>query len=293
MRPVIVRFYPPQGMLDAAWSKDGDIPCHGVEVTLRGNIDDVYEWNGDAIDEYTTGEFLGDLSLTLDQFIDLCYLLGNDYCKGGLPGLGPKGALDAIKDTTTYPNMRAIWESHPKRPKPLAEVSIDASMREALLLLVADADQTPIIRAVLLAQLATTMSADLELDGAVRGTLLTTLAHLPTRAALVKLLSGAPHNRDSSSSLGVKLERARKRYSFFRRAKALLALRALPPHKTSARLPLAARESVRCLLRCMSPSLREAESRRALARMRTDDRWGFGGKKCNTEAGKSRRASGC
>jgi hypothetical protein len=35
---------------------------------------------------------------------------------------------------------------------------------------------------------------------------------------------------------GVKLARARKRYSFFRRAKALLALRALPPHQMTSRL---------------------------------------------------------
>jgi hypothetical protein len=44
------------------------------------------------------------------------------------------------------------------------------------------------------------------------------------------------HHRPDIVGQGVKLARARKRYSFFRRAKALLALRALPPHQMKYRL---------------------------------------------------------
>jgi len=194
-----------QGMLDAAWTKDGDIPCHGVPVILRGNISDADEWAGAVVEEYTTSDILGGLGINLAQLIDLCYLLGNDYCKGGLPGLGPKGALETIKETATFPDMRAIWETHPLRPKPLAEVPIDQASRDALVALVADAELSATTRAVLLAQLATTISPDLELDGQVRGAMLATLGNLPVRAALVKLVAGRDNNRDSSSIIKASL----------------------------------------------------------------------------------------
>jgi hypothetical protein len=186
-----------------------------VPVILRGNISDVDEWAGPVIEEYTTSDILNGLGITLDQFIDLCYVLGNDYCKGGLPGLGPKGALDAIRDRVTYPDMRTLWETHPLRPKPVVEVSIDQATREALMALVVDVDVSAVSRAVLLTQLihaavtmaaaATAATADsrdrFEVDGSVRGALLAALGDAAVRAAIVKFVAGPAQARDSSPSI--------------------------------------------------------------------------------------------
>ncbi|XP_031651168.1 flap endonuclease 1-like [Oncorhynchus kisutch] len=48
------------------------------------------------IQEFLFSSLLQDINLTHEQFIDLCVLLGCDYC-GTIKGIGPKRAIDLIK----------------------------------------------------------------------------------------------------------------------------------------------------------------------------------------------------
>ena len=69
------------------------------------------------IREFNLSKALGELELTMDEFIDLCILLGCDYCDT-IRGVGPQRAVTLIKqhksideilkhlDTKKYPGMK-------------------------------------------------------------------------------------------------------------------------------------------------------------------------------------------
>ena len=48
------------------------------------------------IKEFHVAKVLEGLELTMDQFIDLCILLGCDYCDK-IKGVGPKGAIKLVQ----------------------------------------------------------------------------------------------------------------------------------------------------------------------------------------------------
>uniref|UniRef100_A0A3Q3MXP1 Flap endonuclease 1 n=1 Tax=Mastacembelus armatus TaxID=205130 RepID=A0A3Q3MXP1_9TELE len=53
-------------------------------------------WKKLPIQEFHFSRILMDIGLTNEQFVDLCILLGCDYC-GTIKGVGPKRAIDLIK----------------------------------------------------------------------------------------------------------------------------------------------------------------------------------------------------
>ncbi|EPB67293.1 XPG I-region [Ancylostoma ceylanicum] len=68
------------------------------------------------IKEFSLSRILADFDMTKEQFIDLCILLGCDYCES-IRGVGPKKAFELIK---TYGDIETILENidHKKYPPP-------------------------------------------------------------------------------------------------------------------------------------------------------------------------------
>lgn len=58
------------------------------------------------IAEYTLSKILEDMEMSMDQFVDMCILLGCDYCDS-IRGIGPKKALELIREHKT---IEAILE---------------------------------------------------------------------------------------------------------------------------------------------------------------------------------------
>ncbi|XP_039251996.2 flap endonuclease 1-like [Styela clava] len=56
------------------------------------------------IQEFTLEKVLQEMEITQEQFIDLCILLGCDYC-GSIRGIGPKRAYDLIKQHKTIEDI--------------------------------------------------------------------------------------------------------------------------------------------------------------------------------------------
>ncbi|ORY82572.1 DNA-repair protein rad2, partial [Protomyces lactucae-debilis] len=79
----------------AAASEDMDTLCFDAPVLLRHLT--FSEARKEPISEITTSKVLTGLGLTRDQFIDMCILLGCDYCDA-IRGIGPKKALELIKE---------------------------------------------------------------------------------------------------------------------------------------------------------------------------------------------------
>lgn len=80
--------------VSAVATEDMAALCFGTPILLRNmNVSQAKKLD---IHEYNLESILKHLSLTMDSFIDLCILLGCDYCET-LRGIGPKRAYDFIK----------------------------------------------------------------------------------------------------------------------------------------------------------------------------------------------------
>jgi flap endonuclease-1 len=62
----------------------------------------VYKWL--KIQEFSLGKILSDLEMTFEQFIDLCILLGCDYCPS-IKGIGPKKAYELMVHHKSIENI--------------------------------------------------------------------------------------------------------------------------------------------------------------------------------------------
>lgn len=80
--------------VDAVATEDMDTLCFGAPTLLR-NFNASKSKNL-AIDEYDLQEILKGMGMELDEFVNMCILLGCDYSKT-LKGIGPKKAVDFIK----------------------------------------------------------------------------------------------------------------------------------------------------------------------------------------------------
>jgi flap endonuclease-1 len=88
-----------EGKVEAVFSKDGDNLTLGCPVLLKDFGDVIYE-DGVSVPTliyYELSIILDELELTMEQFVDLCILLGCDY-NSRLKGYGPVNALKAIKN---------------------------------------------------------------------------------------------------------------------------------------------------------------------------------------------------
>lgn len=82
------------GKVFATGTEDMDSLTFGANVVLRHLT--FSEARKLPIKEYNLARIHTDLGLTHDEFIDLCILMGCDYCDS-IKGIGPKKAIDLIK----------------------------------------------------------------------------------------------------------------------------------------------------------------------------------------------------
>ncbi|KAJ8270508.1 hypothetical protein GJAV_G00115710 [Gymnothorax javanicus] len=81
----------------------GDAEAYCAQLMKEGKV----EGHGciwDEIMEYSLSKILAELQLTYEQFVDLCILLGCDYCDK-IHGLGPKRALHLIRKHKTIESV--------------------------------------------------------------------------------------------------------------------------------------------------------------------------------------------
>ncbi|KAL6730597.1 hypothetical protein Aduo_001560 [Ancylostoma duodenale] len=95
-------------------TEDMDALTFGSDVLLRHMT--FSEAKKMPIKEFSLSRILTDFDMTKEQFIDLCILLGCDYCES-IRGVGPKKAFELIK---SYGDIETILENidHKKYPPP-------------------------------------------------------------------------------------------------------------------------------------------------------------------------------
>nr|KAG5696623.1 hypothetical protein BaRGS_034084 [Batillaria attramentaria] len=69
------------------------------------------------IKEFYLDRVLSEMNFTMDEFIDLCILLGCDYCES-IKGIGPKRAVELIRQ---YKNIETILKHLDTKKYPVPE----------------------------------------------------------------------------------------------------------------------------------------------------------------------------
>lgn len=90
------------GKVYATATEDMDGLTFGTPVLLRHLT--ASEAKKLAVQEYHINRVLQEMGLTHEQFVDLCILLGSDYCET-ISGIGPKRAIDLIKQHKTIEDI--------------------------------------------------------------------------------------------------------------------------------------------------------------------------------------------
>lgn len=103
------------GKVYATATEDMDALTFGSTVLLRHMT--FSEARKMPIQEFHFNKVLEDLELNRDEFIDLCILLGCDYCDS-IRGIGPKRAMDLIKQ---HRNIETILANLDKTKYPVPE----------------------------------------------------------------------------------------------------------------------------------------------------------------------------
>lgn len=88
------------GTVDAVASEDMDTLPFGASILLRG----LNASKDSDVTEYSLNKLLQQLQISQEELIDLCILLGCDYCDK-IPGLGPKKALTLIQKHRSIENV--------------------------------------------------------------------------------------------------------------------------------------------------------------------------------------------
>uniref|UniRef100_A0A3P9DD13 Flap endonuclease 1 n=2 Tax=Haplochromini TaxID=319058 RepID=A0A3P9DD13_9CICH len=102
------------GKVFATATEDMDGLTFGTNILLRHLT--ASEAKKLPIQEFHFNRILQDIGLTNEQFIDLCILLGCDYC-GTIKGIGPKRAIDLIKQHGSIEEILENIDSN-KHPAP-------------------------------------------------------------------------------------------------------------------------------------------------------------------------------
>ncbi|XP_041697503.2 probable flap endonuclease 1 homolog isoform X7 [Coregonus clupeaformis] len=89
-----------QGTVDAVASEDMDTLPFGGNILIR----QLNAKKDSEVIEYSLPKLLEILKMTHEEFVDLCILLGCDYCDK-ITGLGPKRALTLIQQHRTIENV--------------------------------------------------------------------------------------------------------------------------------------------------------------------------------------------
>ncbi|XP_026170117.1 probable flap endonuclease 1 homolog [Mastacembelus armatus] len=99
-----------EGTVDAVASEDMDTLPFGANVLIR----QLNAKRDSEVTEYSLPKLLEKLDIEHEEFVDLCILLGCDYCDK-IAGLGPKNALTLIQKHRTIENvvLHINREKHP------------------------------------------------------------------------------------------------------------------------------------------------------------------------------------
>lgn len=92
-------------VVDGCISEDTDILANGGHLFLRN-----FNADKNTVEEYSLNGILNSLSITYDEFIDLCILCGCDYTTK-INGMGP---ITAYKLITKFSNIETIIENNDK-----------------------------------------------------------------------------------------------------------------------------------------------------------------------------------
>ncbi|NWI92234.1 FEN1 endonuclease, partial [Pitta sordida] len=103
------------GKVYAAATEDMDCLTFGSPVLMRHLT--ASEAKKLPIQEFHLSRILQELRLTWEQFVDLCILLGCDYC-GSIRGIGPKRAVELIRE---HKSIEAIVKHLDTKKYPLPE----------------------------------------------------------------------------------------------------------------------------------------------------------------------------
>lgn len=112
------------GKVFAVGTEDMDALTFGTNVMLRHLT--ASEAKKLPVQEYSFNRVLEGLDLTHDQFIDLCILMGCDYC-GTIRGIGPKRAIELIQKHKT---IEAVLENIDQKKYPPPEEWLFKEARE-------------------------------------------------------------------------------------------------------------------------------------------------------------------
>ncbi|ESN98606.1 hypothetical protein HELRODRAFT_66570 [Helobdella robusta] len=104
------------GKVYAVGTEDMDALTFGASVVLRHLT--FSEARKMPIKEFHLERILMDMQFTIDEFIDLCILLGCDYCDS-IKGIGPKRAVELMKQ---YRSIENIIKNIDKKKYPLPDV---------------------------------------------------------------------------------------------------------------------------------------------------------------------------
>ncbi|KAI5968270.1 FEN1 [Candida margitis] len=102
------------GKVFAAASEDMDTLCYEPPYLLRHLT--FAEARKMPIDQITYSEAMEGLNMPKEQFIDLCILLGCDYCET-IKGVGPVTAFKLIKEHGSLDNLVEYLEKNPDKTK--------------------------------------------------------------------------------------------------------------------------------------------------------------------------------
>jgi len=89
-----------EGLVYGVATEDMDALTFGAQKVIRG----LSSSNQDKVKEVDLTKMLEGFQLNHQQFIDLCILMGCDYCDS-IRGIGPKKGLDLVKKHTTIENI--------------------------------------------------------------------------------------------------------------------------------------------------------------------------------------------
>jgi len=104
-----------KGKVYGTATEDMDALTFGTGILLRHLT--FSEARKMPIQEFNYDKVLRGLELNADEFVDLCILLGCDYCES-IRGVGPKKAIELI---TKYRNIETILENLDKKKFPVPE----------------------------------------------------------------------------------------------------------------------------------------------------------------------------
>ncbi|KAG9475699.1 flap endonuclease 1 [Eleutherodactylus coqui] len=115
------------GKVYAAATEDMDALTFGTPLLLRHLT--ASEAKKLPIQEFHLSRALQDIGITQDQFIDLCILLGSDYCET-IRGIGPKKAIELIRQ---HKSIEEIMDNIDLKKYPVPEKWLHKEARQLFL----------------------------------------------------------------------------------------------------------------------------------------------------------------